>query len=768
MVWMMRGLLVGAAALMLLGASMSARAEDPFLWLEQRNGDRATAWVAEQNARTQDELQSDPRFAAYVDTAYGLFSSSDNIASGYVQGGYVYNFWQDGEHNLGLWRRTDIASYKTATPVWDTILDIDALAAAEGTNWVYEGADCLPPVYQRCLVKLSPDGGDAAEVREFDLASRRFVENGFRSPVSKSELYWFDEDTLILLPAYEEAQLTSSGYPRQVRLWKRGTAAADAELLMETVADDLSSIGYLAQDGDRSYFIIGRSIDFYNSQMSVRLGDGTVKPSPLPDDSFTQQNFDGQLVFTLRSAWAAPDGNTYAAGGLYAFDFDAWLSSGKIGRIETLVAPSERTAVLSTARTKDRLFVAMIDNVRGRVLSFSHADGGWTSRRVALPDNGDVAIAHADPDGASVSFSYTDFLTPPSVIWSDDGGETLTVVKGQAARFDASPYRSEQFEAISKDGTRVPYFVVRRKDLAGPAPTLLYGYGGFEEAMTPWYSGMRGRLWLDQGNVWVLANIRGGGEFGPQWHQAAVGANRQRAYDDFAAVAEDLVTRGLTTSRQLAAVGGSNGGLLAGVMLTQRPELFGAIICEVPLLDMLRYTLLPAGASWIAEYGDPAIAEEAAVLAKYSPYNNVHADTTYPPVLFLTSTADDRVHPAHARKMAALMQSQGHDALFYEETEGGHGGSGDLRRQAAFFATEFLFLQRELESVPPAAVAASREASREPALAAEGSAALDCGSLDAMNRSNAYANAITPSQRTRRAELLRLCARIGYSPPALR
>ena len=480
-----------------------------------------------------------------------------------------------------------------------------------------------------------------------------------------------------------------------------------------------------------------------------------MRQIPLPDDAILQQHFKGQLVFSLRSPWQRPDGRTLTAGGLYSFDFQHWLKTGAIASIDTLLEPSPKAAVLTTARTRDTLFVSLIDNVRGRVVAFERSGGEWRSRPVALPDNGDISINHADFDGTSVSFSYTDFLTPPSLVWSDDDAATLQTVKSGVARFDASPYVAEQYEATSKDGTMVPYFVVRPKDQSGPAPTLLYGYGGFENSMTPWYSGMRGRLWLEQGNVWVLANIRGGGEFGPAWHQAALKENRQRAYDDFAAIAEDLVRRGFTTRKQLGIVGGSNGGLLTGVLLTQRPELFGAVISEVPLLDMLRYTLLPAGASWIAEYGDPAIPEEAAYLARYSPYNNVRPDVAYPPSLFLTSTADDRVHPAHARKMAALMQSQGHRALFYEETQGGHGGGGDLQARGQFL--------RERISLPAARTGRRRtEAARsaasprcrarsEPSRPAPG-----CRELDAMESTTAID--VTPSQRSRQVALSRSCA----------
>lgn len=765
------GFVVGAVAAMtlLLGLAKVVAADDPFLWLEDRSSERATVWVAEQNTRSDAEFHADPRYQSYVDTAFDLFTSSDKLAYGYVQDGFVYNFWQDDAHNLGLWRRTTVASYKSDNPEWDTVLDFDALAREEGTNWVYSGADCMTGDINRCLISMSPDGGDAVVVREFDLTSRRFVEDGFKSPVSKSDITWYDSDTLMLMPAYRADEQLASGYPRTVKLWKRNTPISDAKMIFEAGPDDLSAYAYVAQDGPYSDLLVGRWLDFYRNETFLIGWDGAVRLLPLPSDATIQQHFDGQLVFSLRSDWRAPDGKTYAAGGLYSFDFQRWVAQDRFDAVETLIAPTERSAVLSSARTRDRLFVSLIDNVRGRVMSFARTDGGWTSTRVALPDNGDIAINHAESYGTSISFSYTDFLTPPSIVWSDDDGVTLHTIQSEEPRFDAAPYVSEQFVAISKDGTKIPYFVVRRKDQAGPAPTLLYGYGGFEESMTPWYSGIRGRLWLEQGNAWVLANIRGGGEFGPAWHQAAVKENRQHAYDDFAAIAEDLVARGVTTAKQLGIVGGSNGGLLTGVLLTQRPELFGAVISEVPLLDMLRYTLLPAGASWIAEYGDPAIPEEAAYIAKYSPYQNVRRETHYPPSLFLTSTADDRVHPGHARKMAALMQSQGHDALFHEETEGGHGGGGDLRRQAAYYASEYLFLQRELEGNEVMQLANPTETSnRDISLDAGSTPALECDLLDAMDKSAAMQVNVTSSQRTRRTELMRLCARIGYSPPASR
>ncbi|MGE3308303.1 MAG: prolyl oligopeptidase family serine peptidase, partial [Rhizobiaceae bacterium] len=437
-----------------------------------------------------------------------------------------------------------------------------------------------------------------------------------------------------------------------------------------------------------------------------------------------------------------------------------------------LLEPAKRVSVSCLSTTVDRLFVSLVDNVRGRVLQFDWTDKGWISHKLDLPDNGDISISHTDYESSSVSFSFQDFLTPPSLIWSDDDGETLQTVKSLSERFDASPFTTEQFLATSADGTLVPYFVVRPAKQAGPVPTLMYGYGGFEVSLTPWYSGSRGKLWLEQGNAFVVANIRGGGEFGPEWHQAAVGANRQRAYDDFAAVAQDLVKRKITTAAQLGIQGGSNGGLLTGVMLTQRPELFGAVISQVPLLDMLRYTALPPGASWIAEYGDPAIPDEAAWIARYSPYQNVRPDGKYPPTLFTTSTADDRVHPGHARKMAARMQEQGHNALFVENTAGGHGGSGDFRQTALTTAMEYVFLQHSLEGDANHPTSVEGDASLEVSQRAIGAsdvaaeAGTECSQLAMIRRQAKRQVALSASLATRYAELERNCVRTGIVPPA--
>nr|WIE88976.1 prolyl oligopeptidase family protein [Mesorhizobium sp. WSM4875] len=671
--------------------------EDPFLWLEDRNGKEALEWVHRQNATTVAELQGDPSYQAAFETALDLMTAEDNIPVGSALAGYVYNFWQDKTNALGLWRRATVASYKTDKPDWETILDFDQLSAKEGVKWVFGGASRLYPDFDRCLLFMSPDGGDASEMREFDIAKKSFVEDGFRAPASKSGFSWLDRDTVIVSAAFEDEDKTQSGYPRVIKLWRRGTKLEEATPIFEGEKNHLAVGGGVEFDGDKKHVMLGKTIDFFTSHSFLRLASGENRRIPLPDDATDTAIFKGELVFGVRSPWTAPDGTRCLPDGLYSVDFDRWIETGSFEPVETLLKPEHRVSIAGLARTQDRLFINLMDNVRGKVVVCDRTGNGWSVKPVDLPDNGNVGISHAEHFGSSVSFSFTDFLTPSSIIWSDDNGDSLQTVKSQPARFDASPYVSEQFEARSKDGTMIPYFVVRRRDQTGPVPALLYGYGGFEVPLLPGYAGIRGRLWLDKGNAYVQANIRGGGEFGPAWHQAALKGKRQKAFDDFAAVAEDIVRRGITTASQLGIQGGSNGGLLTGVSLTQRPELFGAVIIDVPLLDMLRYTELPPGASWMAEYGDPSKPEEAAWLAAYSPYQRVATSAAYPPVLLMTSTADDRVHPGHARKMAARLQAAGHGkTLFFEETEGGHGGRGDRRPQAAQTAMRYVFLQRTL------------------------------------------------------------------------
>lgn len=676
---------------------MAAESEDPFQWLEEVKGEKALAWVKAQDERTVKELKSDPLFQPLLADAMQVLTAQDRIPYVSHRGGYLYNFWQDDKAVMGLWRRTTVESYKTATPEWDVLIDLDKLSADEKQKWSFKGADCLAPADTRCLVELSPDGGDAVEIREFDIPTKSFVKDGFFLNTSKSTVAWIDADTVMVGTDFGEGSETTSGYPRIAKVWKRGTPIDAARTVFEGKVEDTAVWPVVYETPEGRIPTVLRAVDFFNSETSLLNDDGSTTLVPLPQFAEIRGIFKGQMLFSPRLEWTAPDGKTYAQGTLLSFDLNAFKASGSLGEIKTLFTPTERTAIDSVAMTKEKVFVSVLDNVRGRVTSYDFKDGAWSEpAAVDLPSNGSVSIADADSDSAVVMFNYQDFLTPPTLYWSFDDAAKIEQVKSLPARFDASTHEIKQYEVASKDGTMIPYFVIAPKGQSAPLPTLLYGYGGFEVSMTPSYGQISGKLWMARGNVYVLANIRGGGEFGPRWHEAGLKLNRQRVYDDFEAVAQDLIDRKITTSKQLGISGGSNGGLLVGVAFTQKPELFNAVLCSVPLLDMIRYTKLPPGASWIAEYGDPDVPEERAAIEKYSPYQNLKDGVTYPRVFFLTSTADDRVHPGHARKMAALMESKGMPFLFYEEMEGGHGASTNLKQRAEQLAMQYVYLTKQL------------------------------------------------------------------------
>ncbi|MCC6918524.1 MAG: S9 family peptidase [Alphaproteobacteria bacterium] len=671
--------------------------EDKFIWLEEVKGEKSLEWVKAHNAITEGELKNDPRYKPLLGEALAVLTAQDRIPYVSHRGGWLYNFWQDDVHVLGLWRRTPVESYKTEKPDWDVLIDFDKLSAAEGKKWSFKGASCLEPEYVRCLVQISPDGGDAVEVREFDINTRAFVKEGFFLPTNKSTVEWIDGNTVLVATGTGPNADTTSGYPRIARLWKRGTKIEDAGIVYEGKREDTAVYPVVYDTAEGAIPTVMRAVDFFDAENYLVAPDGKTTMLPLPLYAEIQGIFKRQVLFKLRLDWAAPDGVTYKQGSLLAFSMDDWQTSGALPKLSVLFEPTERTAVDGVATTKETLFVAVLDNVRGRIYGRRFEGGAWTSpEAVQLPENGTVSIADADSHSAIAMFNYEDFLTPDSLFWSFDDGAHIEKVKALPDRFDASGFEIKQFESTSKDGTKVPYFWVGPKGAAAPLATQLYAYGGFEVSMTPYYWQTAGKLWLARGNAFVIANIRGGGEFGPRWHEAGLKTKRQVVYDDFESVAEDLIARGLTTPKQLGISGGSNGGLLVGVAFTQRPDLFNAVLCDVPLLDMIRYTKLPPGASWIAEYGDPEIPAEREALLKYSPYQNLKDGVVYPRVFFMTSTADDRVHPGHARKMAALMESKGYPFLFYEETEGGHGAATNQLVRAAQIAMQYVYLSKQL------------------------------------------------------------------------
>ena len=673
--------------------------DDPFLWLEEIEGARALAWVHDRNRECFDELESDARYATFLEQAEALLNAKDRIPYGSVRGRHVYNFWRDAGHVRGILRRTPLASYRLAKPEWETVLDIDALAKSEDENWVYKGTTWLAPGYGRCLVKLSRGGTDASVYREFDAEAKRFVDGGFMLPEAKSGVAWLDRDTLLVGTDWGDGALTASGYPRVAKRWKRGTALAKAGTVFEGRKEDIGIWPRVLDSGEATLPMVDQSLTFFTGAYHLIGDDDQLQRLPLPESVDVAGFYAGRILFTLREAWEIA-GRTYSQGALLGIDAAAFRATGELPRIETVYTPDERTSIEGVAVSRSGLYVTLLQNVKGRLLRFSvDADSGkWSAEPLPLPPNGTVSLSAANPHSETVLVNYEDHITPDRLSEYDAGANALTLLKSLPARFRADDLQVSQHMAGSADGELVPYFVIHRKGLKpdGSTPTILYGYGGFEISLKPSYSATIGKLWLERGGAYAVANIRGGGEFGPRWHKAALKTNRQRAYDDFIAVAEDLVRRGITSPKRLGISGGSNGGLLVGAIFTQRPELMNAVVCRVPLLDMLRYTKLLAGASWAAEYGDPEDSIMRAAILKYSPYQNVFPERNYPKVFIETSTKDDRVHPGHARKMVARMREQGHPVLYFENTEGGHAAGANLRQHARRYALEYVYFSRQL------------------------------------------------------------------------
>ena len=669
--------------------------DDPYLWLEDVTGDDALAWVKERNDESLGVLTGSERFAELRDDLRAILDADDRIPYVRRRGELLYNFWQDAQHPRGLWRRTTLESYRTGDPDWELLLDVDALAGAEDENWVWAGAGVRYPDYTRALVQLSRGGADATVVREFDLGSKEWITDGFTLPEAKSRVGWIDEDTVFVGTDLGPGSLTTSGYPRVMRRWRRGQPVADAEVVFEAAETDVSAFaGHDHTPGYERDFV-GRSPDFHTSEEFLLRPDGTRALIDVPPDADTDIEREWLLVRT-RSPWSV-SGTDYPAGALLCFGFEAYLAGDRTARV--LFEPTASRSLSSHAWTKNHLVLSVLTDVVTR-LEVLTPSRDWARRELpAGPDLGSVDLVGVDPDRSDEYFLDTDGYTRPSTFLRGelglDSDPDPEVLRTAPARFDATGLEVRQFFATSDDGTRIPYFVVGHPSSA-PGPTLMTGYGGFEIALTPGYSGLIGRAWLARGGTYVVANIRGGGEYGPTWHTAALGEHRHRAYEDFAAVARDLADRGITTASQLAIHGGSNGGLLMGVMLTRYPELFGAIVVMVPLFDMRRFHLLLAGASWMAEYGDPDVPEEWGWISQYSPYQNLRADEAYPPVLVTTSTRDDRVHPAHARKAVARMREQGHAVEYYENIEGGHGGAADNAQRAFQWALVFEFCWRQV------------------------------------------------------------------------
>ena len=668
--------------------------DDPYLWLEEVDGAQARAWVEGRNRITETELEAQPSYTALRARLRAVLDSTEKIPYAGCHAGLLYNFWRDAVHARGIWRRTTLDEYRKGAPAWETIIDLDLLAREEGENWVWGGVTWLEPDGALCLVSLSRGGGDAHVVREFDVRERRFVPDGFNLPEAKSDVAWIDRDTLFVGTDFGPGSLTESGYPRIVKEWRRGTPLEAAAPVFEARPDDLSASAWTDGTPGFERAFVQRQIGFYSSELFLRR-DGRLIKLPKPEDANAFAVRD-QLVIELRSNWEA-GGTTYPQGALLAADFDAVLSGQ--AAFDPLFLPSPLTSLDGLTVTRDALLLTVLDKVKNRIVELRREDGRWQARDVDLPDMGALDTWAFDRVASNRYFlTMTGFTEPSTLYLMEAGTDARAPLKSMPAFFQAQGLQVHQFEAQSRDGTRVPYFAVMHRDtpLDGDNPTVLYGYGGFEVSLKPSYGAISGSAWLEDGGVYVVANIRGGGEFGPGWHQAALKQDRQRAFDDFIGVAEDLIARKITSPRRLGIMGGSNGGLLVGAVLTQRPELFNAVVCQVPLLDMRRYHLLLAGASWMGEYGDPDDPAEWAWIARYSPYHQVRPGQRYPHVLFTTSTRDDRVHPGHARKMAARMLEQGHEVLYWENLEGGHAGAADNAQTARMWALTWTFLRRQL------------------------------------------------------------------------
>ena len=678
--------------------------QDPYIWLEEARSDEALAWVEAENKRTLSALEADPRFAALKAEALAILDSEDRVPYVSFRPDGLYNFWQDKENPKGLLRRTTMESYTSDDIQWETVLDIDALAAEEGREWVYKGSTCLPPDLIKCMIALSDGGEDATIMREFDMSTKTFVEGGFELPEkSQGGIQWVDEDTLMVGRDFGEGTLTASEYPFTSRMWKRGTALAEAPEIFRGEADDVWAGASLLRDNTGTVHgtTAFRGVSFHESEYFWRDPEtGEWLKLDLPKKASPYGIVDGHILLSTDVDWEV-DGQVFPADSLVAAELEAWKADPN-GAAKTLVwAPGERQTKRGGAITAGALYVGLLDNVVGKMLKFNFVPGDkggeWVSEEVALPDNATVGIAAASDESEQIMFTVTDFLNPTTLYYSE-AGEAPRVLKTSPARFDATGMEVEQHEATSADGTQIPYFIVKPVGMKmdGETAVLMSGYGGFQIPRLPAYLGSTGKMWLERGGAYVLTNLRGGGEFGPGWHQTAIRENKQRTWDDFIAVGDDLVKKGFTSPQHLGIQGGSQGGLLVGTAFTQRPDLFGAAIVAIPLFDMLRYHLIGRGASWIGEYGDPRIPEQRAWIEGYSPYQKIVEGADYPTPFLWASTADDRTHPAHARKGAARLAEQGHDYYYFEDTVGGHSGGVDNEQRAKIQALQYVYLMQQL------------------------------------------------------------------------
>lgn len=666
--------------------------DDPYLWLEEVDAQKSLDWVEKWNESTLKVLTSQPGYDQMYSQILDIYNSTDRIAAPGIYGKLIYNFWQDEDHPRGIWRRTPIKSYLSGDPHWETVLDIDALSEQHNEKYVFKGATGLYPDYERFLVNLSKGGGDAVVIREFDAKNKYFIQNGFELPEAKGSASWIDENTIMVSTDFGNG-VTTSGYPKDVKIWKRGTDLKDAEPVFEGKTDDMYNGGYSIRTKNRDYQIVINRTSFYTGTYYF-IEKGELIQLDLPEDISLNGIFKNQVLFDLKSDWNV-GGNSFKQGDMVSIDYDELIKGGT--NYQLIVRPDERSSIAGTNTTQNVLLVNMLNNVKGELYKYTF-DGKWNKEKIDAPEFGNITLGSSDDNSDTYFFYFQNFLEPSTLYKGDATTGKYEKVKALKSWFPTEEYQVQQFEVASTDGTMIPYFVVSSKNIKynGKNPTLISAYGGFEVPRLPSYSAITGTSWLEEGGVYVLANIRGGGEFGPKWHQAGLKENRQRIYDDYFAVAEDLIARKITSPKKLGISGGSNGGLLVGVGFTQRPDLYNAVVCAVPLLDMKRYHKLLAGASWMAEYGNPDVPEEWEYISKYSPYQNVKSNQDYPEVFFYTSTRDDRVHPGHARKMVAKMSDMGYKVYYFENTEGGHAGASTNEQRAKMAALQFAYLKMKL------------------------------------------------------------------------
>lgn len=691
----MKRLLVIALSILFLGSCSNGKVvntQDPYLWLEEVEGDAALQWVNSQNEITQARYTNSERFSETYQFLLDEYNSDDRIPYAYVQNGEMYNFWRDESNVRGVWRKTSIEKYQEEKVEWEVIIDVDQLAKAEDKNWVWRGADCLAPNYERCLIRLSDGGKDAVVVREFNLISKSFIDDGFATLESKQYFSWVNQDQILIATNFGEGSMNESGYPSQVRLWDRNQDIGDAREVFQGDYQKIFSLPFSSIRPDGSYFGILEGPTFFTKVLYLFNNDELVKLElPLKMDVYG--TYENLLIISLAENWQGFD-----IGSLVAVNLDDALAQNiSVDSLTLLFEPSEKRFLRSVSIGANQILVSVLDNISGQVLQLQKVGSSWIENQVRGFEGGMLSVSSID-EWSDHTFLNSQGFTQPSSLYYSNGSKEFKKIKSVPSKFDPEKYNVEQLYAVSKDGTQIPYFQISNIGMEKNSinPTLLYGYGGFEISQTPSYLSAFSRSWLDSGGVYVIANIRGGGEYGPKWHQSALKENRQRAYDDFIAVAEKLIDSKITSPRHLGIRGGSNGGLLVGATFTQRPDLFNAVVCAVPLLDMFRYDKLLAGASWVDEYGDPDNADEWEFISKYSPYQNVYEDKEYPEVYFYTSTKDDRVHPGHARKMAKKMIDQGHKVIYYENVEGGHSAAANLKQSAYMSALQLEYLRDKL------------------------------------------------------------------------